>query len=31
MADLVPTDRELEALKVLWQRGEATVRDLRAK
>jgi len=23
-----PTDRELEALKVLWQRGEATVRDL---
>ncbi len=28
MADLVPTDRELEALKVLWQRGEATVRDL---
>jgi BlaI family penicillinase repressor len=28
MTDLVPTDRELEALKVLWQRGEATVRDL---
>jgi BlaI family transcriptional regulator, penicillinase repressor len=28
MADLVPTDRELEALKVLWQRGEATVRDV---
>jgi len=23
-----PTDRELEALKVLWDRGEATVRDL---
>jgi predicted transcriptional regulator len=23
-----PTDRELEALKVLWERGEATVRDL---
>ena len=22
-----PTDRELEALKVLWERGEATVRD----
>ena len=28
MADSPPTDRELEALKVLWQRGEATVRDL---
>jgi BlaI family transcriptional regulator, penicillinase repressor len=24
----VPTDRELEALKVLWDRGEATVRDI---
>jgi BlaI family transcriptional regulator, penicillinase repressor len=24
----IPTDRELEALKVLWDRGEATVRDL---
>lgn len=23
-----PTGRELEALKVLWERGEATVRDL---
>ncbi len=23
-----PTDRELEALKVLWDRGEITVRDL---
>jgi predicted transcriptional regulator len=23
-----PTDRELEALKVLWDRGEATVREL---
>jgi predicted transcriptional regulator len=23
-----PTDRELEALKILWDRGEATVRDL---
>jgi predicted transcriptional regulator len=23
-----PTDRELQALKVLWDRGEATVRDL---
>src|SRR2546423_993955 len=28
MADSPPTDRELEALKVLWDRGEATVRDL---
>ncbi len=28
MTDLVPTDRELEALKVLWQRREATVRDV---
>src|SRR5580700_3885017 len=28
MTALVPTDRELEALKVLWQRGEATVRDV---
>src|SRR3954469_16926922 len=28
MATVPPTDRELEALKVLWQRGEATVRDL---
>lgn len=25
---LPPTDRELEALKVLWDRGEATVRDV---
>lgn len=24
----IPTDRELEALKVLWDRGEATVRDV---
>jgi predicted transcriptional regulator len=24
----IPTDRELEALKVLWDRGEITVRDL---
>jgi BlaI family penicillinase repressor len=23
-----PTDRELDALKVLWDRGEATVRDV---
>jgi BlaI family transcriptional regulator, penicillinase repressor len=28
MTDLIPTGRELEALKVLWQRGEATVRDI---
>ena len=28
MGDLQPTDRELEALKVLWERGEATVREL---
>jgi BlaI family transcriptional regulator, penicillinase repressor len=28
MGDSQPTDRELEALKVLWERGEATVRDL---
>jgi len=24
----VPTDRELEALKVLWRQGEATVREI---
>jgi len=24
----VPTDQELEILKVVWQRGEATVRDV---
>jgi len=28
MGDLEPTDRELEALKVLWDRGEATVREI---
>ncbi len=28
MTDVIPTDRELEALKVLWDRGEATVRDV---
>src|SRR5438874_9003724 len=28
MNDLAPTDRELQALKALWQRGELTVRDL---
>src|SRR3954452_8723502 len=28
MATIQPTDRGLEALKVFWDRGEATVRDL---
>lgn len=28
MTDCTPSDRELEALKVLWDRGEATVRDI---
>ena len=28
MADNVPTGRELEALKVLWSRGKATVREI---
>jgi BlaI family transcriptional regulator, penicillinase repressor len=28
MTDFSPTDRELEALKVLWDRGEATVREV---
>jgi BlaI family penicillinase repressor len=28
MTDATPTDRELEALKVLWDRGEATVRGI---
>src|SRR5580704_12342458 len=28
MIDPIPTDRELEALKILWQRGEATVREV---
>jgi BlaI family penicillinase repressor len=28
MTDATPTDRELEALKVLWDRGEATVREI---
>jgi BlaI family penicillinase repressor len=28
MSEIQPTDRELEALKVLWDRGEATVRDI---
>jgi predicted transcriptional regulator len=26
--ETTPTDRELEALKVLWQQGEATVREI---
>ena len=30
MAAVVPTERELQALKVLWQLGQATVRDLTA-
>jgi predicted transcriptional regulator len=28
MTDSTPTDRELEALKVLWDRGESTVREI---
>jgi BlaI family transcriptional regulator, penicillinase repressor len=28
MTDSAPTDRELEALKVLWDRREATVREI---
>lgn len=28
MADIVPTGRELEALKVLWRKGSATVREI---
>ena len=28
MGDFSPTDRELEALKVFWDRGEATVREV---
>jgi len=28
VTEFVPTDRELEALKVLWDRGEATVREI---
>ena len=26
--ETIPTDRELEALKVLWRQGEATVREI---
>ncbi len=28
MTDSQPTERELQVLKVLWQQGEATVRDV---
>lgn len=28
MTDIIPTDRELEALKVLWEKSSATVRDM---
>jgi predicted transcriptional regulator len=28
MGEAQPTERELEALKILWQRGEATVREV---
>jgi BlaI family penicillinase repressor len=28
MADVVPTSRELEALKILWRLGRATVREI---
>ena len=28
MPDLIPTDRELEALKILWQQGPTAVGDL---
>ena len=31
MSDFVPTDRELEALKVLWAKGKATVREVYAE
>ena len=30
MATVMPTERELQALKVLWQLGRATVRDITA-
>ena len=26
--EIIPTDRDLEALKVLWRQGEATVREI---
>lgn len=28
MSDIEPTERELQILKVLWERGEATVREV---
>jgi predicted transcriptional regulator len=28
MMEPIPTDRELDALKVLWQQGDATVREI---
>jgi predicted transcriptional regulator len=28
MAEAIPTGRELEALKLLWQRGKASVREI---
>jgi len=28
VGEVIPTDRELEVLKVLWQRGDATVREI---
>ena len=28
MNEISPSDRELDALKILWERGEATVRDI---
>lgn len=28
MVDYDPTERELEALKILWERGESTVREV---
>jgi predicted transcriptional regulator len=31
MTERLPTDRELEALKILWLRGRATVRELWAE
>jgi len=30
LSDVVPTERELQALKVLWQLGQATVREITA-
>lgn len=31
MMDLAPTDREIEILKVLWELGQGSVRDVHAK